>query len=137
MSLKLESLQQHYPQAHVWHFGDTPELADELAHLVVCGEKTGTCGSYSSFLTLERKILPGDYHIVLDGKGEPACVIRTVAMKLLRFNEITEYEARLEGEGDKSLSYWRDAHRAFFEREGTFAPDMELLFEEFILVESR
>ena len=36
---------------------------------------------------------------------------------------------------DKSLAFWRRGHREFFTREGTFAADMWLVFEEFALVE--
>ena len=44
--------------------------------------------------------------------------------------------AALEGEGDLSLAYWQSAHQAFFEREGTWAPDMELVYEEFAVIEA-
>jgi uncharacterized protein YhfF len=44
--------------------------------------------------------------------------------------------AAKEGEGDKSLAFWQQGHRAFFSREGSFSPDMWLVFEEFELVEA-
>ena len=78
---------------------------------------------------------PGAYHIVLDGKGKAVCVIRTLALRLIRFNEMNAELAALEGEGDLSLAYWQSAHQAFFEREGTWAPDMELVYEEFAVIE--
>lgn len=64
---------------------------------------------------------PGAYHIVLDGKGKAVCVIRTLTLRLIRFNEMSPELAALEGEGDLSLAYWQSAHQAFFEREGTGA----------------
>ena len=39
-------------------------------------------------------------------------------------------------EGDKSLAFWQQEHQEFFTREGSFAPDMWLVFEEFELVET-
>lgn len=42
----------------------------------------------------------------------------------------------MEGEDNKSLAFWQQGHRAFFSREGSFAPDMWLVFEEFELVET-
>ena len=72
---------------------------------------------------------------MLDGQGKAACVIRTLTLRLIRFNEMSPELAALEGEGDLSLAYWQSAHQAFFEREGTWTPDMELIFEEFAVVE--
>ena len=40
-----------------------------------------------------------------------------------------------EGEGDRSLQYWRDAHRNYFGRQGKFREDMMLMCERFRLVE--
>ena len=45
---------------------------------------------------------PGAYHIVLDGKGKAVCVIRTLTLRLIRFNEMSPELAALEGEGDLS-----------------------------------
>jgi uncharacterized protein YhfF len=33
------------------------------------------------------------------------------------FKEVTTAEAAIEGEGDKSLEYWRRAHQEYFEEE--------------------
>ena len=125
-----------YPDAHCWAFGDSPALADELASLVIYGKKRGTCCSLASFQGEARAVKPGDYHIVLDGRGEAACVIRTLSLTLVRFSEVSAEQAALEGEGDLSLAYWRSAHREFFEREGSWSPEMELVYETFALVES-
>ena len=78
----------------------------------------------------------GDDSIILDGRGEPACVIKTLALRLVRYDQVTAEMATKEGEGDKSLAFWREGHQAFFTREGTFAPDMWLVFEEFERVET-
>jgi uncharacterized protein YhfF len=43
--------------------------------------------------------------------------------------------ARDEGEGDRSLAYWRGAHREYFGRQGKFSEDMMLMCERFRLVE--
>ncbi|NRG11807.1 ASCH domain-containing protein, partial [Klebsiella variicola] len=40
-----------------------------------------------------------------------------------------------EGEGDLSLEYWNEGHKRYFEREGTYSEEMELIFEEFELTE--
>jgi uncharacterized protein YhfF len=125
----------NYPGASRWHFGDSPALADELLQRVLDGDKTATCGSYVAYQQ-EKSPLVGDYNVILNGQGKPACVIRTLSLKLVRYCDVTAEMAALEGEGDKSLAFWREGHRAFFSREGSFAPDMWLVFEEFELVET-
>ena len=44
-------------------------------------------------------------------------LLRTTNITIKKFIEISEEEARLEGEGDLSLKYWREEHKKFFERE--------------------
>jgi len=62
-------------------------------------------------------------------------VIRTTGLFLTRFDRVTPEMAMLEGEGDLSLEYWQQEHQRFFQREGYFHPEMELVFETFQLVE--
>lgn len=131
----LTHLAEKYPGAVSWAFGDSAELADELATLVVQGIKTATCCSLSAFEEENTPPSVGGYSIILSGEGQPVCVIRTLSLSLVRFSAVTEQQARKEGEGDLSLNDWRSGHQAFFEREGTYANDMELVFEEFQLVE--
>lgn len=131
----VDSLKQKYPGARAWAFGDNPEMANVLADLVVKGVKTASCCSLASFNADESAAGPGSYHIILNGQGAPVCVIRLMSLRLMRFPEVTEAFARKEGEGDLSLAYWREEHKAFFTREGVYAEDMELVAEEFVVVE--
>lgn len=131
----IELLNEKYPNALSWSFGDSPEMADELAALVMKGGKTATCCSLSSFEKEEELPSVGSYSIVLDGEGTPVCVIRTIAMYLKQFSDMTDELAKKEGEGDLSLDYWKKGHQDFFEREGTYSEDMEIVFEEFQLIE--
>ncbi len=130
-----ESLIIKYPGALSWAFGDSPELADELAALVSQGIKTASCGSLASLQNEEQPPSIGSYSIILDGQGKPVCAIRLVALRLVRFCDVTEEHARKEGEGDLSLRYWQQAHQEFFQREGSFSETMELVAEEFELIE--
>ena len=58
----------------------------------------------------------------------------------VRFCDISEEYARREGEGDKSLAYWKKAHREAFSRECReecgieFTEDMICVCEEFEVV---
>lgn len=55
--------------------------------------------------------------VVTDFHGVPLCVIQTVEIKHLPFEEVDAQFAADEGEGDQSLEYWRDVHWRYFTRE--------------------
>jgi len=59
----------------------------------------------------------GDFSVVTDGTGAARCIIRTTAVQVVPFIEVDEAHAFAEGEGDRSLAYWREGHRRFFSRE--------------------
>jgi uncharacterized protein YhfF len=112
-------------------FGDSPKLADELLDLVLNGVKTATCSTED-----EPNISkPGERWIVLDGRGHPRCVIESTEVTFRRYGEVDAAFAYDEGEGDRSLAYWREAHRRYFGRLGKFSDDMMLMCERFRLVE--
>ena len=111
-------------------FGDNPALAEELAGLVLMGVKTATCWPVSE----EQQTYVGKKMVMLDGSGRPAAVLETVELNMRRFDEVDDGFAFDEGEGDRSLEYWRTAHRRYFARRGVFSPDMELWCERFRVV---
>jgi len=126
----------------VLHFCDNEQDANECAELVVAGRKRATCCSLAELET-EGVALPkpGEWNVVTDWSGQPVAIIRTVQIEFLRFREVTEEHAAMEGEGDGSLQYWRTAHEAYFRRVLTetqhqFHPDMQLAFEQFELVQA-
>ncbi len=98
-------------------FGDTPEMADELGKLVVDGVKTGTA-SLAWEYNYDGEPLPraGEHSIVLDGNGDPMCIIETTRVYIEPYNMVDEEQAYAEGEGDRSLDYWRDVHWNYFSR---------------------
>lgn len=131
----VDELKAKYPGADAWQVGDSPELANALADLIVRGIKTASCGSFASYQQEASAPRIGSYNIILNGQNVPVCVIRLVSMRLVRFCDVTADFARKEGEGDLSLAYWRKEHQRFFTREGYFSEDMELIAEEFAVVE--
>jgi len=81
----------------------------------------------------------GDYSIVTDWEGNAVAVIQTVSVETKRFGEIDEGFARLEGEGDLSLEWWRAAHQSYYETVLAGSPftvdaDLEIVCERFTLV---
>lgn len=112
-------------------FGDSPEMADRLLDFVLAGAKTATCWSVLDGQQTEV----GKRMVVKDGAGQPRAVLETISLEQRRFNEVTWDFARAEGEGDRDLEDWRTGHRAFFTRNGGFAPDMMLWCERFRVIE--
>ena len=114
-------------------FGDTPALADELLELVLIGKKTATCWAASEGL---KDVEVGKRWIVKDSRGRPRAVLETVELTRRRFEEVDEAFAYDEGEGDRSLAFWRRAHTAYFTRQGAFSHGMDVYCERFRLVET-
>jgi uncharacterized protein YhfF len=108
-------------------FGDSPAMADRLADLVVNGKKRATCWSIADGQQTEV----GKRMIVVDGKGRPCAVTRTVSLEQRRFCDVDLQFALDEGEGDETLDDWRAGHQAYFERNGGFSPEMMLWCERF------
>ena len=113
-------------------FGGPPEEADALLALVLDGRKTATCWAarHGGLSHVGKRM------VLVDSRERPRAVVETVSLERRRFCDIDAAWAREEGEGDLSLDHWRRVHRAFFEREGAFAEDMELWCERFRVVES-
>ena len=127
----MSAVPQQYQGLRSFAFGDGPALADELLDLVIKGVKTATCSTEDE----PNTSTPGERWIVLDGRGEPRCIIESLEVSYRRYHEVDAAFAREEGEGDRSLAYWREAHRGYFGRQGKFSEDMMLMCERFRLVE--
>jgi uncharacterized protein YhfF len=127
----LSAVPEKYRSLRSFAFGDGAELADELLDLVMKGVKTATCSAENE----PNTSTPGERWIVLDGCGQARCVIETTEVTYRRYNEVDAAFAYDEGEGDRSLAYWRSAHRNYFGRMGKFSEDMMLMCERFRLVE--
>ncbi|MGY2895772.1 ASCH domain-containing protein [Deinococcus sp. UYEF24] len=95
-----------------FQFGDSPAMADELAALVMSGQKRATCG-----WPINPEIATSSYSVMLNGRGAPLAVLGTVEVRELPFLEVEAQFAHDEGEGDRTLSWWREAHRRFFGRQ--------------------
>lgn len=120
--------------------GDSPNLAHELAALIVSGKKTATCSALWEWQAEGNPITEvGLKTIVLDGAGEPVCIIETTEVTVRPYDEVDAQFAAEEGEGDLSLDYWRAAHWRFFTRTLSKigrkpALDMPLVCERFRVI---
>lgn len=121
-----------------WAFGCD---ADGLAALVLNGTKTATASGYALYALDSDEAMPkaGDYSVILDSREEAVCVIRTTKVFVVPFRDVDARQAWKEGEGDRSLAYWRQVHWDFFTSDYAeyglkFTEDSEILCEEFDLL---
>lgn len=125
------------PVRGAFAFGDSPALRDALLALVLEGRKRATCARRAEFDGLEGgPPRPGDLWIVHDGAGRPACLIRTLSVRVAPLGAVTDEFAWTEGEGDRTRATWLADHRAYFAREGAseghlHSDAMEAVFERF------
>lgn len=104
----------------VWYFGNTSEMARNLVELVLQGDKRATATLLESAkLHPESAPIDDGYSVVTNFEGNPMCVIQTTEIRILPFDEVDAEFAFDEGEGDKSLDYWHEAHHRFFTKDAT------------------
>ena len=120
-----------------WAYGADP---DTLAELTRTGVKTATA-SAGPLYELEGEPLPraGEYSVILDSRDQAVCIIRTTRVYTVPFDQVSAEQAYREGEGGRTLDYWRRVHEDFFRKELAgagleFSPDMPVVCEEFEVV---
>ncbi|WP_020531528.1 ASCH domain-containing protein [Flexithrix dorotheae] len=126
---------KHLPE--YWYFCDNQKDADECAYLVVKGIKRATSTSLWWFQKNKAQLpVPGDLAIITDWNKNAKAIIETISVQQIPYHKITAEHAAIEGEGDKSLAYWKKVHWAYYSRE--MAPfsespsdDMIIIFEQF------
>ena len=120
-----------------WSFGEAP---DELAALVLRGIKTATCSAYDLYQT-DGEPLPqeGEYSVIVDSNEDAVCIVKTLKVTVTAFDRVTKEHAFKEGEGDRSLEYWRKVHQRFLTNElasagKSFSGETKVVCEEFEVV---
>ncbi len=122
-----------------WSFGGTEDDVDKLAELVLQGKKFGTASSYDEYTledALEEVPKVGDYSVIINSKDEALCVVRDYDVYIRSFGDVPPFHAYAEGEGNRSLKYWRDVHREFFKNcldgtDITFNEESQVVCEKF------
>ncbi len=114
--------------------------ANLCAELIRIGQKTATCSLYHWYESGEE-VMPavGHLQVVVAWYGKPVCIIEIDSVEMCQYNEVTAEFAHAEGEGDRSLEWWREAHWRFFAAECSelniqLNEDMVLVLERFHVV---
>lgn len=119
----------------VFNFGggarDNPVLVDKLLHLAIAGKKTATT-SFPIPEPLHWGV--GDLSVILDGRGIPGAVMRTLSMVECKFKDVAVDFALAEAEGDYEA--YRQGHIEFYRRENghELTDDSMVLCERFEVI---
>ena len=114
--------------------------ANELARLVVKKIKTATTSAYDLYEKDEPLPQVGAYDLILDSRDWPVALIQVDQVQIVPYLEVDEEHAFREGEGARTLSYWRKAHDAFFKEDYALAGKVfdpqtaKMVLEKFHLV---
>lgn len=123
----------------VWSFGGNNYQSNYLLYQVLEKIKTATCSALELYEEGEKRPEQNDISIITYGNGLPGCIIKYKEITYKRFSEISEHEARLEGEGDLTLDSWQRSHEDFFTYEYSlikkeFTNNIPLIFEVFEVI---
>lgn len=117
----------------VFSFGmGNPKLSDNSLSTVLRGEKTATT---SWPIPNPRHWDVGDLSVILNGKGEPAAVMRTLSFRECKFKDVEESFGLAEAEG--SFEEYREGHFYFYglqKEKGEFTDESWVLCERFEII---
>ncbi|MCJ1331044.1 hypothetical protein MMC10_007731 [Thelotrema lepadinum] len=124
------------PAKDVFGFGNgLAYLDDRLLERAISGAKTAT----TSWPVPDPLYWgPGDYSVILNGKGEPAALMHTNSFRQCKFKDVEEEFALAEAEGD--YESYREGHFWHYgrgENGHLFSDESEVLCERFEVVYHR
>jgi uncharacterized protein YhfF len=135
-----ESERKKYHSFSSDYFCADEHNANLCAELIRIGQKTATC-SLNHWYESGEEPMPrvGHLMVVVDWNRKPVCIIEIDSVTKCKYCEVTSEFAHAEGEGDRSLKWWRKAHWDFFSEECNelgIQPNenMVLILERFHLV---
>ena len=136
----LPHLPREIPEA--WAFGATHQQANELLNLVLVGKKTATASALWGYESAGEPLpTVGELNIIMDADHTPRVLTETVEVVITPFNEVSADHAYYEGEGDRSLAYWRAVHEEFWRQHSAntrgFDDEMPVVCERFRVVYRR
>ena len=122
-----------YPDAHRFKFGDSREICAWLTKLALEGKKTGTCWALRDTANGEPMLRIGDVAVYTDWDDNDVCAVEFTKIEIYRFDDVPEAFALSEGEG--TYDDWRKGHIQWLSRTGGWSPDMDIVCENFRVIE--
>lgn len=114
--------------------------ANLCADLICIGQKTASCSLKYCYESEDESIpIIGHLFVVTNWDGKPICIIEIDSVEESKYSNVSADFAYMEGEGDRSLKWWRKAHWDFFAQECEKldiepSEDMILILERFHVV---
>lgn len=101
-----------------YFYCDNKKDADECAELVVNKIKQATSPSVWWFEKYHEPFPQvGDLAIITNWDGVARAIVRTTKVEFVEFRRISSAYAYIEGEGDRSLDYWKKVHWEYYANE--------------------
>lgn len=118
-----------------WKFAGDKNSCNELFNLVKKGIKTATSYLYLN----DSDLFQEEYSILINYDDTEEILLKTTKIYKEKFINITKEHAYKEGEGDRSLEYWKRVHKKFFSKELSnknieFNEEIEIICEEFEII---
>ena len=135
-----DSERNRYHSFSADYFCADEKNANLCAGLISIGQKTATCSLKYGYEYDDEPIpVIGHLMIVNNWDGTPICIVEITSVEQCKYSDVTAEFAFLEGEGDRSLEWWKKAHWSFFAKECeelNIEPceDMMLVLEKFHVV---
>lgn len=121
------NISERNPKLPEWQFGIDN---DKLVELVLEGKKTATTS-----LDIANVSKPGERSILTFENEKKACILETKKVIITKFKDITPEMAFLEGEGNRTLEYYKKAHMNYFKTiNPNFNNETEVRFEIFEVI---
>ena len=115
-------------QLPTWQFGINN---DKLVELVLECKKTATTSLDTTNISK-----PGERSILTFENEKKACIVETKKVIITQFKNITPEMAFLEGEGNRTIDYYKKAHIDYFKTiDPNFNDETEVCFEIFEVIE--
>lgn len=121
-----------------WQFGVVP---DELAKMVIMGNKTTTTSTYAGYEARNEPVPHvGKCSVILNSQDKPVAIIKVVDVKIMPMNEVPMEHRASEGDCGQHSELWWDIHEEYFTsilaaRGQEFTEDMLVVCEKFEMID--
>ncbi len=121
-----------------WHYGKNEKDCNKWAEKVMKGEITGV-SYFAPAFPYESNPEPksGEYSMLLDWSNNPVCILQTISVERIPYQDVTLEHVGIEGFGD--IESWRSTQLPEYmsickELQMDFDEGMPILFEHFKVV---
>ena len=111
-----------------WKFGNTDEMADEIAQETVDGKNKATCSLFNN----DTAPKAGEQSYIKNSKDQPVCVIEIDNVVVKPFKDVGQDFAKAEG--FRSLEEWKTLHTDFFRSQKEDFSEADLVVCEYFRV---